>query len=1187
MNASAVDDPFYYPPAIVKRIGRERHAVIEASAGTGKTFTIEHLVVDLLLSGDCAVDQILVVTFTEKATAELRIRIRAALEKLRFGVPAPQPAGDTQPVRIGEAGRKKLDDAFYSFDRAPIFTIHGFCNRVLTDFAFNSGTLLDLQLTDGRHAFHQAFRAELREHLAANKITRELMEKWLTGGVDSEYPKGKTPDDLERLLYDAFRGRYRDSADNGGRLKSADRLIANYDAKLLGKAVENSGLKNQALRDALGLVEDLKQRIAQARGSGERLLEDLGKVKFDALLNPMLRPGKRQAGLKFSVKARAIASDIEAVEIAAGSLAWELVDLLLEPVVRRLERDKHENGLIDYDDMLAWVWDALEGPGGAALVTALRERFRCALVDEFQDTDDLQWRIFKRIFVDGKGDHRLYVVGDPKQAIYAFRGADVFTYLKARDELTADGRPPIKLLDNFRSTAALINVCNHIFDRHAPEPLFNGAIRYDDPVRCGRPDRRALDARGNAAIPVLVMRYQRADRTKASAAEARAAIGRHIAAQLRELLFDDAHKITIHEDNAPPRTVKPSGVFVLTRTRQESAEIGEYLREAGVPFAFYKQDGLFQTAEASYVLDVLRAVGEPQLRSNRLKAWVSPFFAVPLRELALIEEVAPANALNERLYEWKAIAERGRFADLFDRLLHQSGLAYRELLLARSERRLTNYLHIFEILLAQALARRLALPEIIALLEDYISERALPEVEESNFQRLETEQEAVSVITVHMSKGLEADVVALFGGTGRPPDWRNLLAVYHDGLERRFAMGPAAKESMKGQRTREEKDENHRLLYVALTRARARLYLPMLPENSTKKEPDGFYAALNQRLLEIVSEPGGSETAKLFAVQDVMEPLYETSDADGLRERLAQWTPPPALMNDDSGRAGESEFSKLRRRHAPLAMRSYTSLRGVEETERWDIPVEEFKSDLEMPGDDQDLAGGREVGIFLHEVIEKVAMGSFAESSKLDSWRKRDDVTRLFRAAMHRHQIKEPWFERGTQAVFNALTVPLATSSGRTVGPICQLLQSVREMEFVYPIPESSHPLLGAAAQGAWTVERGYLKGFVDIVFEDQKQVYFADWKSDHLPSYEPGAIEDHVRKHYPLQAQIYTIGVIRLLQIRTQDDYERRFGGLLYIFLRGMDGAGRRGVYFHRPAWSEVCDYEAGLMKTGTGSDA
>ncbi len=925
----------------------------------------------------------------------------------------------------------------------------------------------------------------------------------------------------------------------------------------------------------------LKSRIAKAHGSAEQLLNQLGNIPFDAIVKP-----SRKTKLKFRDDARAIIRDIEAVGVATSSPAWELADLLLPPGVCRLERDKRELGLIDYDDMLAWVWRALEGPAGAALVTALRARFRCALVDEFQDTDDLQWRIFKRIFVEGKGDNRLYVVGDPKQAIYAFRGADVATYLKARDELTAASGPPIKLLDNFRSTAALVDACNHIFDQKAPDPLFSGAIRYDDPVRCGRPDRTALDASGNPAIPVVVMRYQRVDGDKASAAEARAAIGRHIAVQLRELLFNDALKITIHEDNAAARTVNPSGVFVLTRTRMESAEVGEYLREAGVPFAFYKQEGLFQAPEASYVLDVLRAIGEPQFRSNRLKAWLSPFFAEPLRELALIGEVPATHPLNERLYEWKGIAERGRFADLFDRLLHQSGLAYRELLLAASQRRLTNYLHILEILLAQALGRRLAMPEIIALLEDYISERALPEIEEGNIQRLETEQEAVSVITVHMSKGLEADVVALFGGMGKPPDWRNLVAVYHEGSQRRFAIGKSAKASKKERLEQERKDENHRLLYVALTRARARLYLPMLPEDSTKKDPDGYYAALNRRLLEVAAKAGRGAIAKLFTVQDVAEPLYESATSDELRQRLAQWSPPAALMKDDGGRPA-SEFAKLRRSHAPLAMRSYTSLRSDEEVERWDIPVEEFKSDLEMPGDDQDLPGGRDVGIFLHEVIEKIAMGSFAESSELDSWRKRDDVKRLFRAAMHRNQIKEPWFERGTQAVFNALTVALATSSGRTVGPICQLLQSVRELEFVYPIPEASHALLSAAGRGAWTVERGYLKGFVDIVFQDHERVYFADWKSDHLPSYEPGAIEDHVRKHYPLQAQIYTIGVIRLLQIRNRDDYEQRFGGLLYIFLRGMDGTGRRGVYFRRPAWSEVCDYEADLMKTGAGADA
>ena len=701
-------------------------------------------------------------------------------------------------------------------------------------------------------------------------------------------------------------------------------------------------------------------------------------------------------------------------------------------------------------------------------------------------------------------------------------------------------------------------------------------------MRCGRPDRKALDAVGRPVAPVILMRYQRADGGKASVPEARAALGRHVAEQLHLLLSDDAHKITIEEQDAEPRTLTAKDIFVLTRTRQESAEIGEYLREAGVPFAFYKQEGLFQTSEAYYVLDVLRAVAGPHLRSNRLKAWVSPFFAVPLRELALIDEVPPTHPLNERLYEWKAIAERGQLADLFDRLLHQSGLAYRELFLSASERRLTNYLHIFEILLARANANRLALPEIIALLEDYVSERALPEVEDGNVQRLESERDAVSVITVHMSKGLEAGVVVLFGGLGKPQDRRDIY-VYHEDNERRFAIGKVAKGAIKEHLDTEEEGENSRLLYVALTRAQARVYLPMLPPGSTKRPLNGYYAALNRRLFEIATDGQDGAHARLFAIQAVAEDFGQNADAADLSRRLAAWTPPPALLDDQAGVAPEIQFRQLRRNHAPLAMRSYTSLRSRDETERWDIPAEEFKADLEMPADERDLPGGRDVGVFLHEVIEKVAMNSFAQAPDLGSWRKREDIIGLFRAAMHRHQIKNPWFDRGTEAVFNTLTAPLAIDDGRIVGPLHQL-RSVREMEFVYPIPESSHPLLSAAAQGAWTVERGYLKGFVDFVFEDQGLVYFADWKSDHLPSYEPGAMTEHVGLHYWLQARIYSIGVIRLLQIRDQDDYERRFGGLLYLFLRGMDGGGRRGVYFHRPPWEELCRYEAGLMEMAGG---
>ncbi len=261
-------------------------------------------------------------------------------------------------------------------------------------------------------------------------------------------------------------------------------------------------------------------------------------------------------------------------------------------------------------------------------------------------------------------------------------------------------------------------------------------------------------------------------------------------------------------------------------------------------------------------------------------------------------------------------------------------------------------------------------------------------------------------------------------------------------------------------------------------------------------------------------------------------------------------------------------------------MRSYTSMRKSEQDPRWDIPAEEFKRDLDSPSADGDLPGGREVGIFLHEVIERVPTESF--TGGYDVWRRREDVKALFHAAMRRHQVPPTWLERGTQIVFDALTTALELPTNRRLKPLCQC-RSVREMEFVYPIPESSHPLLAAqSAHGRWTVERGYLKGFVDFVFEDGGLVYFADWKSDHLPSYESAAIEAHVAKHYGTQARIYSIGVLRLLQIRNEADYEARFGGLLYVFLRGIGGDGSRGVYFHRPSWSEICNYEKELMGEG-----
>ena len=171
-------------------------------------------------------------------------------------------------------------------------------------------------------------------------------------------------------------------------------------------------------------------------------------------------------------------------------------------------------------------------------------------------------------------------------------------------------------------------------------------------------------------------------------------------------------------------SVKAKDIFILTRSNPESVQIGNSLREAGVPFDFYKQEGLFGKREAADILDALKAVQEPETRSRRFKAWMTPFFEVPYASLAKVADLPPSHPLLERLYEWKVLADQEKFAELIDAMLHQSGLANRELFLSSSGRELTNYIHIFEILLEKAVARRLALGELIELLSDYISRRS-------------------------------------------------------------------------------------------------------------------------------------------------------------------------------------------------------------------------------------------------------------------------------------------------------------------------------------------------------------------------------------------------------------------------------------------------------------------------------
>jgi exodeoxyribonuclease V beta subunit len=1074
-------DLTYLRPRVIAKVPLDRHSVIEASAGTGKTFTIEHLVIRILLDTHTEIDRILVVTFTEKATDDLRRRIRERIDRVLSGRGSE---GETEGDRITVTakGREKLEAALFSFGRAPIHTIHSFCQQTLNELAFLSGLPFRTEVDNSGAAFTEAFRVELRENFAVNPGAKELLEEWL---VDN------SAGDLEKLLDEARKHRYLDCQAAAAKSATANEL--------------------------------------------------------------------------------------------AATLATRITDAFLPAVNARMERIKRERDTIDYDDMLAWLVRALEDrAGGEGVAKRLRERFKFGLIDEFQDTDDLQWRIFRRIFVDGTDGNVLHVIGDPKQAIYAFRGADVFTYLAARDYLLSRGAEPVDLVENFRSTRRMIDRLNLILDQHEPQALLSGEIKYDRPVECGRPTMQAVDSRDREIEPITFLRYL--SRQKGGKGDgvalARERLGRHIAQTIYRILNDPDSAVFIGDGE--PKRVEACDIFILTRSWSEARAIAHYLREAGVTYAFYKLDGLFQTPEASDVLDVLRAIEEPASRSRRQRAWISPFFAVPYAELPKLDNVAPTHPLIERLFKWKELADREQFSELFNRLLHQSGLAHRELFLANSERELTNYQHIFEALLERSLEQRLTLGEVIETLDGYINQRVTPPGVDGNVQRLESERAAVQIMTVHMCKGLEAGVVFIFGGTSAFPD-QSQVSDFHEGRERLVAVGKEAKDIVKPTIQREREAEDRRLLYVAITRPRAKLYLPLFPQG-TLKQLAGCYKYLNRRLeLLAESQSAKGSTDRPFEIIDVGDGAAPNG-AINWRGALGDWKPDPRLLGDDTALAAPLE--RLRAKCGPLCVFSYTLLDRIAASAAGEVEVEDFKSDFNdtpAASETADLPGGRNVGIFLHEVIEAADLRAMNAAQSLVEWKSLPEGQELIADAMRRNLVSDPrWRERGAEIVFNALKSPIALGDAGKIDALAGCKES-REMEFLFPIPERDHRLLSAVAgEERWTIGRGVLVGFVDFVFSHGGRTYFADWKSDLLRSYDPATIATHVASNYRLQGQIYTIGVLRLLGIRDESEYERRFGGLLYLFIRGISpsGDGESGVYFHRPAWSDVVRYEAELMK-------
>ncbi|MDQ3002736.1 MAG: UvrD-helicase domain-containing protein [Fibrobacterota bacterium] len=1214
-------------PEAVAALDLTKPGLLEASAGTGKTYAIEHLVLRLLIeSENLALQDILVLTFTEKATGELKDKIRGRIAwRIAKGGLAPDIMA-----------RLKL--AHHNFDRASIHTIHGFCQRVLRKYAFENNALFSQELvknvrevlervlfeemrstwlseagpgSQGLEAFRSKANAlglgpnskwakrlidialdfnplrgdTLLPNFDPARITAlEAEASWALRAIAGMFPHLKAGTEADH----AFTRRYRDVkfASKTTRFK-APQVVES----VLRITIDYQAAGNEEARTAIAM--SLPAKVAEAGLTGIRS-QGFSFLMPTAEECPDLPWPELVALLAHLDRIRAAAAQIEKERSA---LAFADQRAVITGLRAKAQAHLRSNGFITYDSMIEDVCLALREKDER--VSMLRRDYRYCLVDEFQDTDPLQWEIFRRVFLQSGSANPLYLIGDPKQAIYRFRGGDVYTYMEARKEIFAlsrEGKAQGFGLDtNYRSSGAMVKAYNAAFTHtgwfHSlaldpgdtvwrlpaePDPLGYLPVKYGD-----LPIQQSLDATGTPAAIILKdfsgaspdgRPGTSAPRKDPEKTAVKKRVNHWIASEIAALMASPERLQIPDRTTGRLRPLAWGDICVLVRKNPEKIQLERVLGEAGIPVQVNRRSGLYQGDAAGQFLAVLESLEDPRDAGKHARALLTRFFradgdAPPTR--------APESP-HPLFEEWIRLASRRRWQRLFHCLLYKTGLLYRESLHEDSDRRIMDFTHIGQNLVREALSKNLSLPALVLRLRDL---RAAPPGadEDVDMHREESEGGKVVLMTMHVSKGLEFPVVFLACFSGNPPATHYK---YRAGLNTVFNLDKDDTEARKA--FQDESDgEDRRLFYVALTRARYKLYVPVLPKGgagnastgplggfvaealrtAASLKPDLYhwappedYAQAPTLVPRVSSEspampgrPASSDRTAPFTAEDPLagyprEDLLARPEADfsKRRRRLNSYS---HLVRHSHGLAAETVEGRFDKEEAPVTA-------GVpEDAENMDPAVSPF------PGNA--LPRGKDVGNMFHEILERIDFNAVLESPSPEALFAHAPTRDLIHGCMEDHRMEETWRAGVAGVVWNTLRARIPDPAGGAPFSLAEVSQRRPEMEFLFPYPASG----SGSAAGVTGSPDGYLWGFIDLVFRHRGRYYLLDWKSNHLDDYARTDLDRSMKEsRYDLQYMLYSLALDKWLRSLIQDyEYETHFGGIYYAYLRGMQAFGDR----------------------------
>ncbi|MDZ4032194.1 exodeoxyribonuclease V subunit beta [Kluyvera ascorbata] len=1141
--------------------------LIEASAGTGKTFTIAALYLRLLLGlgGEAAyprpvnVEELLVVTFTEAATEELRGRIRSNIHELRVAclrnaTDNPLYASLLAEIDDLQQAANVLLLAERQMDDAAVFTIHGFCQRMLSLNAFESGMLFEQQLIEDESQLrYQACADFWRRHCYPlnREIAQVIVESW------------KGPQDL---------------------LKSIDRYLHGEAPELkvpLGEAETLASRHQQILTQ----INDIKQQWLASVGELDSLLENSGidRRKFnrgnqgkwiekisvwaqeetknyqlpDALekfSQPFLADRTKAGG---EVPTHPLFSAIERLLASPLTLNDLVIAQAMKEIREAVAREKRRRGELGFDDMLSRLDEALESDSGDALAAAIRQRFPVAMIDEFQDTDPQQYRIFRRIWRQ-QPDTALLLIGDPKQAIYAFRGADIFTYMRARSDVAAH----YTLDTNWRSAPGMVESVNRLFG------LVDNPFMFRDipflPVKSAPKNaslRFEIDGENQPAMNLWLMPGE-----GVSAGDYQAFMAQQCAAQIRDWLTAGQQGTALlwRGDNARP--VQASDITVLVRNRQEASLIRDALNALAIPSVYLSnRDSVFETPEAQELLWVLQAVLTPERENTLRSALATAMFGLNAQDIERLNQDENAwDALVEEFSDYRLIWQRRGVMPMIRALMSARSMAENLLATHGGERRLTDILHLSE-LLQEAATQLESEHALVRWLNQQVAE---PDTNASSQQmRLESDKHLVQIVTIHKSKGLEYPLVWLpFIARFR----KEKQAFYHDRESFKAVLDLNESDESLELAEAERLAEDLRLLYVALTRAIWHCSLgiaPLTARRSDKPTDTELHHSAPGRLLqkgEVLDAAGLN--ACLHALRDEHISLTLATAPDDARWQATQPEMPELAARQVLRRVVDdwrvTSYSGLQQRGHSVAQDLLPRI-DIDASGIADAPAEPEMTPHHFPR-------GASPGTFLHSLFEDL---DFTQPISPE-W---------MREKLQNNGFDEVWEPVLTRWITQVLAAPLA-DTGVALNQLSARQKQV-EMEFYLPISQTLDaraldavtrrydPLSAGCPELDFRQVRGMLKGFIDLVFRHDGRYYLLDYKSNWLgesgEAYTQEAMAEAMQSHrYDLQYQLYSLALHRYLRHRIADyDYERHFGGVIYLFLRGVDGeAGQQGIFATRP---------------------